>query len=209
MSIWAVVPVKALEFAKRRLTTALDAAERKRLTLNMCRDVLAALRATRGLGGIAVVTSEQSLVPSGMRRIEDRGGGLNAAVRRAAALVEAEGATAVLMIAADVPLATPHEIEAVLAAGRTTPVVVVPDRQRRGTNALLLKPPTLLAPAFGDASLARHVALARAQGVEPAILGLSGLGLDVDDVEALEVVRWATAGRPDYDFLRAAPEVLS
>jgi len=208
MSVWAVVPVKALEHAKRRLTTALNAVERKRLARTMCRDVLEALKTTRGLSGIAVVTSERSLVPSGMRRIEDRGDGLNAALRRAAALLEVEGATAVLTLAADVPLATRDEIEAVLAAGRRTPAVVVPDQRQRGTNALLLTPPTLLAPAFGDASLARHVALAKAQGVEPAILGLSGIGLDVDDVAALEDLRRATAGRPDYDFLRATPQVV-
>ena len=42
------------------------------------------------------------------------GEGLNAALRRAAALLEAEGATAVLTLAADVPLVTRDEIEAVL-----------------------------------------------------------------------------------------------
>jgi 2-phospho-L-lactate guanylyltransferase len=208
MSVWAVVPIKALAHAKRRLTPALDAAGRQRLTRTMVRDVLEALRATRGLSGIAVVTSERSLVPPGMRRIEDCGEGLNAALRRAAALLEAEGATAVLTLAADVPLTTRDEIEAVLAAGRRTPVVVVPDRQQRGTNALLLAPPTLLAPAFGEASLARHVELAEAQGIEPAILRLSGLGLDVDDVAALEDLRRATAGRSGYGFLRAALQVV-
>lgn len=208
MSVWAVVPVKALAHAKRRLTPALDAAGRRRLTRAMLRDVLEVLRATPGLSGVAVVTSERSLVPSGMRHIEDRGDGLNGALRRAAALLEAESATAVLILAADVPLATRDEIETVLAAARRTPVVVVPDRQQRGTNALLLAPPTLLAPAFGDASLARHVALAEARGIEPAILRLSGLSLDVDEVAALAELRRATAGRSGYRFLRAALPVV-
>lgn len=204
MSVWAVVPVKALDRAKQRLAPALDAPGRRRLAQLMRDDVLAALATVRGLAGVAVVTSEVDLLPAGMRRIEDRGDGLNAALARAAAVLEREGATAILAIAADVPLTSRDEIEAVLTAGRTAPVVIVPDRQESGTNALLLSPPTRMAPAFGVASLARHTAMARALGIEPVVLRLSGLGFDVDDAAALDDLRRATAGRPAYRFLTTA-----
>lgn len=208
MSVWAIVPVKALGHAKRRLAPALDPGDRERLARAMCRDVLAVLRATRGLAGIAVVTNELDLVPSGVRRIDDRGEGLNAALARAACILEAEGTTAILSIAADVPLIDHHEIEVILAAGRNVPVVIVPDRQQRGTNALLLAPPTLMPPAFGEASLASHAALARGRGVEPTILQLAGLGFDIDDAAALDELRRATAGRPAYRFLWTALQVV-
>lgn len=201
MSIWAIVPVKDLGRAKQRLAPALDAPDRRRLARAMCADVLATLATVRALAGIAVVTSERNLVPSGMRRIADRGDGLNAALARAASVLEGDGATAILSIAADVPLTNRGEIETILSAGRKAPIVIVPDCQERGTNALLLSPPTRMAPAFGVASLARHVAMARALGIEPPILRLPGLGFDVDDVAALGDLRRAMAGRPAYRFL--------
>lgn len=208
MSIWAVVPVKALNRAKQRLAPVLDAAGRRRLACAMCDDVLATLAGVRGLDGIAVVTSEPDLAPVGMRRIEDLGGGLNAALARASAILEREGATTLLTIAADVPLMECDEIEEVLAAGRKSPIVIVPDRQGHGTNALLLSPPTRMAPAFGVASFARHTAMAQALGIEPVILRLSGLGFDIDDATALDDLRRATVGHPAYRFLTPALEAV-
>jgi 2-phospho-L-lactate/phosphoenolpyruvate guanylyltransferase len=201
MSVWAVVPVKALARAKQRLAPVLDAAARQRLARTMCDDVLATLRTVPGLAGIAVVTSERDLVPAGMRRIEDRDDGLNAALALAATILQSEGSTTILAIAADVPLITRDEIERVLLAGRQSPIVIVPDRQGRGTNALVLSPPTRMAPAFGAASLARHMVMARALGIEPVVLRLPGLGFDIDDAAALDDLRQATAGRPAYRFL--------
>lgn len=201
MSVWALVPLKALNRAKKRLASELPAAERRRLVETMYNDVLAVLASVRGLAGVAVVTDERGLVPSGVRRIEDLGEGLNAAVARASARLEREGATSVLSLAADIPFASKDEIEAVLAAGRKTPVVIVPDRHGSGTNALLLSPPTRLAPAFGEASHARHTAMARALGFEPETMNLPGLGFDVDDPADLRDLRQAVAGRPSYRFL--------
>lgn len=208
MSVWAVVPVKALERAKQRLVPELDAPDRRRLVRAMCKDVLAVLAGVRALAGIAVVTDEEDLVPAGMRRIDDRGRGLNAALARASILLEREGATAVLSVAADVPLTSGAEIDMVLAAGDRAPIVIVPDRQGRGTNALFLSPPSRMAPAFGEASLARHTAMARALGVEPVILHLSGLGFDVDDPAALDDLRRAAAARPAYRFLTPALQAV-
>ena len=48
-------------------------------------------------------------------------------------------------------------------AGRPL-VVVVPDRHARGTNALLVSPPAAIEPAFGEGSLAAHMAAAVAAG---------------------------------------------
>jgi len=208
MSIWAIVPIKALDRAKQRLAPALDASDRRRLARAMCDDVLAALTAVRGLDGIAVVTGESDLVPAGMRRFDDRGDGLNAALARTAVALEADGATAILSLAADLPLASRDEIEMVLAAGRTAPVVIVPDRQESGTNALMLSPPTRMAPAFGAASLARHTARARALGLDPVVLRLPGLGFDVDDAAALDELRRVTADRPAYRFLAATLQAV-
>ena len=46
--------------------------------------------------------------------------------------------------------------------------MIVPDRHGSGTNALLLDPPTVITPAFGPGSFARHAALAAAAGRDGA-----------------------------------------
>src|SRR5262249_17745903 len=53
--IWAAVPIKEPSRAKRRLAPLLEPEEREGLVRAMATDVLAALAATPGLAGIAIV----------------------------------------------------------------------------------------------------------------------------------------------------------
>jgi len=202
MTTWALVPVKAIGSGKQRLSGVLDEGDRGRLVRAMLADVLAALGKVRGLDGIAILTPEPALAPNGTRRIEDPGGDVNAAVAHAATLLRRDGITTLLVLAADVPLATPGEIEAALAAGRTAAVVIVPDRAGRGTNALVLSPPDRIASSFGENSRAVHAASARRRGIEPAIADLPGLAFDVDEPADLERLRARASARPAYAFLR-------
>ncbi|MCH6587305.1 MAG: NTP transferase domain-containing protein [Proteobacteria bacterium] len=111
---WAVVPVKPLEAAKRRLAGALDPAARRGLSLAMLADVLDALAAAPGLDGIAVVSRDARVMEFTRRRghrvIEETGADLNAAVAQAANVLSAEGFARLLVMPADLPLAGPEEI---------------------------------------------------------------------------------------------------
>jgi 2-phospho-L-lactate guanylyltransferase len=186
---WAVVPLKDLRQAKQRLEPVLQPDERRELVLRMFADVLAALRGVHGLAGIAVVSRDPELVPSDLLWIEDPGSGLNGAIAAAARQLELRGAAAMLAIHGDVPFVKAAEIEALLHAGETTPVVIAPDRLRQGTNALFLRPSTLFATQFGIDSLPRHVAAAEAVGITPHICDLPGFGFDVDLPQDLEELR--------------------
>ena len=62
MSAWrhcAIVPVKALAQAKRRLAPVLPDAARRRLVLTMLEDVLAAARRVEGIDRVLVVTPDR------------------------------------------------------------------------------------------------------------------------------------------------------
>jgi 2-phospho-L-lactate guanylyltransferase len=59
-------------------------------------------------------------------------------------------------------------------------VAIVPDRHGEGTNALVLRPPGAIRPAFGEGSCARHVAAARDGGIPHAVEELPSLALDLD-----------------------------
>jgi 2-phospho-L-lactate/phosphoenolpyruvate guanylyltransferase len=58
--------------------------------------------------------------------------------------------------------------------------VVAASRDRQGTNALLLRPPDVIAPAFGPPSVVRHFAAGRAAGALARLVTRLGLSHDVD-----------------------------
>jgi 2-phospho-L-lactate guanylyltransferase (CobY/MobA/RfbA family) len=57
---------------------------------------------------------------------------------------------------------------------------------------------------FGEPSFQNHLAAARARGIEPVLLHLAGLGLDIDDPEDLRALieqgEPSRAGRLLQDF---------
>lgn len=184
--IWAVVPLKHTTDAKQRLAGAIEAELRRELALAMAHDVLSALAASPGLDGLAVVTLDPAASALASRfgaRVltEGAGDGQSGAVNAAARLLGREGTEAMLTIPGDVPLITPQEVEAFIAAHDRRPdFVIAPAHDGRGSNAILCAPPDVVTLRFGDDSFAPHLAAARAVGLEPKIVRLAGIGLDID-----------------------------
>lgn len=83
----AVVAVKGLERGKNRLAEALTEKERHLLITTMLSDVIGALRATRGIASINVLSSDSAVLPKDVEPIVDPGEGLNAAVAHAASVL--------------------------------------------------------------------------------------------------------------------------
>ena len=75
-------------------------------------------------------------------------------------------------------------------------VVIVPDRHGTGTNALLLTPPDVIEPSFGDDSRARHERLAQEAGATVRVAEIASLMLDVDTPEDLDALAEALADSP-------------
>jgi 2-phospho-L-lactate guanylyltransferase len=184
--VWAVLPVKRLTLAKSRLGGVLAPAERRRLARAMLFDVLDAVRATGGLSGVLVVTADAEVARlaegQGARILRDAfETGVNQAVAQATHLLTAEGRDGVVILPADVPLANPDELRAVLAAMVMGCMVLVPASGDGGTNLIAAAPPSLVDPCFGIDSFAKHVAAARGRGLEPKVMRLDGIGHDVDN----------------------------
>jgi 2-phospho-L-lactate/phosphoenolpyruvate guanylyltransferase len=184
--IWAVVPLKNTTDAKQRLAGALPAALRQRLALAMAHDVLSALAASPGLAGLAVVTLDPAASALARRfgaRVLTEGAadGQTGAVNAAARTLSREGSGAMLTIPGDVPLVTPQEVEQLIAAHDRQPdFVIAPAHDGRGSNGVLCAPPDAVRLQFGDDSFLPHLAAARALGLEPKIVHLAGIGLDID-----------------------------
>ena len=185
---WAVIPVKPLRGALRRLTPTLAAPVRCELQVAMLTDVLSACAGAAGLAGVMVVTSDPEARAMGERiaaaRVvpdHDPPRGMNAAVVRGLVAVAAAGAEAALVLTADLPLARPEDIARIIAAAPPGPsAVLVPSWDGTGTNAMLLRPPAALSPRLGPDSLARHRAQAEGRGLAVAIEELPRLALDID-----------------------------
>ena len=195
--IWAAVPVKEFVGAKQRLASLLTPEQRQALAAAMLEDVLAAL-VDAPLAGVVVNTVDPLATELarryGARVITDGArDGHSGAVAAMARLLGEEGRAGMLTVPGDIPRVSAAEIAAIIAARRPAPsITIVPAHDERGSNAILCSPPMAMPLRFGDDSFLPHLAAARALGIEPTIVKLQGVGLDIDQPADLQAFRRAT-----------------
>jgi 2-phospho-L-lactate/phosphoenolpyruvate guanylyltransferase len=193
----AVLPVKSFGRAKQRLGDAVAGVERPALAEAMALDVVDALARVAALAGVVVVSRELRIdgIDAAVELVDDPvEAGQSAAASLGVRAAVSRGAERVLLVPGDCPALDPAEVDSLLADAAPG-VVIVPDRHGSGTNALLLAPPAVIAPAFGPGSFARHAALARAAGATVRVSRLPSLELDVDTPGDLEALRAALRAR--------------
>jgi 2-phospho-L-lactate guanylyltransferase len=160
----------------------------------MFSDVLVALGRSESIDGVLVVTSDRTAQAiaggHGTTLLDDLDRGHSDAAARGIQHALAEGTERVLLVPGDCPTLDPGELDALVYRDVTAPsALIVPDRHGTGTNALLLTPPTALAPAFGPGSRERHLENARAAGTKAEIVEVPTLALDIDTPDDLAVLR--------------------
>jgi 2-phospho-L-lactate guanylyltransferase len=201
MMATAVLPVKRFDAAKRRLGTGFDEEGRRKLVAAMLEDVLAAVSAARMIARTIVVSGEpeaQELARAvGAEAIEDPAdAGHPEAALIGIAAAKGAGASTVVLLPGDCPLLDPRDLDRMLTAIPDPYVTIVPDRHGTGTNALLLRPPDAIRPAFGPGSCERHENAARAAGIPYAVERLDSLALDLDTpADLIAVTRELESGR--------------
>jgi len=184
--VHAIVPVNILKLSKARLRPVLSPAERVQFSVAMLADTLEALRKAKRLDRVTVVSADYAV-----RKIarshgagwlwEGRRRGLNKAVRLAIRESKHNGASAALIMHADIPLITPREIIDFLDHAAGYSVALTPSKDGTGTNALLMHPPGVIRPVFGGDSFPRHLALADGQGLSRRVIRTRGISFDVDE----------------------------
>jgi 2-phospho-L-lactate guanylyltransferase len=192
--IVAVIPVGELERAKSRLGEVLDAEERRDLVIALLQRTLAATGGTPRIAETLVVTPDDEVASiarvAGARVIRQTDRGLNHGLDDARRAAVDDGATALLVLPADLPGVSPVAIDAILTTldERSPVVAIVPDRHGRGTNSLLLSPPGVIDFAFGGDSRVAH--RHEAEAASTRVVELDGpLSLDVDTPEDLLLVQ--------------------
>jgi 2-phospho-L-lactate guanylyltransferase len=198
--IAALVPVKRLASAKSRLRSVLSDGQRRELVLAMLEDVLRLTVGQLAIAATAVVSADDEVLAFarrlGAQPIREQSGvrGLNAALAFAADVLASQGVDGLLVLPADVPLATPEDIETILAAWQEAPVVLCPSHSG-GTGALALRPPNGIPFRFGPRSFAAHRRAAAERGLPVAVVSRPGLALDIDRPEDLRAVLAGGASR--------------
>jgi 2-phospho-L-lactate guanylyltransferase len=193
MKLAVAVPMKPFALAKARLRPGLDDAARQKLAADMLRHVLATIAASRVAEACGVVSADPAALAIAaeydFEAIDERGvSGYNEASGVAIAWAQARRAEALLLLPADLPFLTAEDIRnLVRLADDHYPVLVIsPDRQRQGTNALLLRPPGIISPSFGEDSFLRHQRLARIAKIDHLVYLSPGIAQDIDWPEDLQ-----------------------
>jgi 2-phospho-L-lactate guanylyltransferase len=193
--ICAVVPVKETDKAKERLAPTLSPAQRQQLARAMLEDVLATLAATAELASILVVTVDRAAALIAARygaRVSAASAaeGHTAAVACAARLLAGKG-LGMLAVPADIPLVQTQDIRELLTAQRSTrdasgrAFTIVPAHDQRGSNAIVCSPADAVPLRFGEDSFFPHLAAAKENGIEPVVLRLPRIALDIDTPEVV------------------------
>ncbi len=189
MKIAAILPVRSLGAGKTRLAGILTEEERAALNGALLVHTLSLAAAFPGPRATYLTSPDpralRAAEQAGMRTVEDRGSGLNAALEEACGFARRGGAARLVILPVDIPLALPQDVLAI--AGGTDPVVIAPDRRDDGTNALCIASDIEFVPRFGPESAAAHAAEAERTGQAAAIRVRRRLTLDIDTETDWEV----------------------
>jgi len=219
----AFVPLKSPQLAKSRLAAVLAPAERQALFFTLASRVLDALAGTPDIVDVVVVTANDEVAAFAEQhrarslRLGDDLGTAQACAEAQRRIGAFQGGT--LMIAGDLPAASPSALQQLLAAlDSEAEVFIVPDRHGRGTNALLYAEGAAIEPCFGPDSCARHLAAAARAGLRATRLDIPELAFDVDvpaDLDSLyaldggfAVARISPVPRPPVLRPRRAPRLI-
>lgn len=211
--ICAIVPVNVLRTSKARLAKHLDASNRNRLSAAMLLDVLHALQKVRRIRRVTVVSADFDV-----RRIiqpmkthflwEGKRKGLNKGVRLAIRDAKRREFAAALIVPSDLPLVTPREILRFLRLSDDYSVALTPSKDG-GTNALLLRPPGIISPAFGKNSFQKHLSIANRKGLSVKVVRSAAISSDVDEPADLVDLQPLLLGNETGRFLRAMDRAVS
>lgn len=190
-TVAVVVPVKAFDQAKERLSDLLTPIERITLA-KYCAD-----RVIRAASKFAVfVVCDDPIVAQWARDhnakiVWQPNVGLNAAVHEGVRFVASLNKQLAIVAHSDLPLATDfaHLIEDQDVETLLTSVTLVPDRHKDGTNVMIVPTNVGFEFCYGKNSFSAHQQIAKTCGLSVRIFNDSGLAVDIDTADDLAVAQ--------------------
>lgn len=204
MKPWLLIPVKALALGKSRLAGTVSASTRLALNAMFLRRSLAAAAAFPGLDQTLVVTDCEDVravaLRAGASAVVQRGGiGLDAAVGEGLLELQRLGARRTIVLMGDVPMVRGTDLATLADAMRDPEVLLCPNRDGEGTNAVAMLAAAPIPLAFGGASLSRMRLHIERAGYASHQVNNSRIALDVDTPEDLS--QWLRTDERTDDLL--------
>ena len=151
----------------------------------MFRHVLSVTTTVQPVTGVLVISRDTKALAiareMGAKTLQEGAiSNLNPALLRATVVVKSWRADAVLILPADLPFISVEDIKAMIRLAEARSVVIATDRERDGTNALLVRPPGAMEYEYGRGSYERHLQHARRAGLPIAQYESERVSLDID-----------------------------
>jgi len=210
--LFAIVPVKRFDAAKRRLAPVLDTAERATLARLMFEDVLDTLMPCHDiLADVLIVTSDSDAAAlareCGAAVVADHADcGINEAILAAIDYAAPEADDAIVVMPSDIPQVTRKAFAlAAAAVAKPRSLAIAAAARDGGTNLFAARPAGVLAPQFGPLSFERHRQAAIQAGIAVQTLRLPELGLDIDRPDDLSAFLALNSATRTHAYLATLP----
>ena len=157
-----IIPVKSLKLAKLRLSSILNAEQRKILCVNMFKDVIQAASLVKKTSKIVTISSDPSILDIGSQFgdiiSEQLETNINESINSAIDFAMKKKSDSVLIIPGDIPLITPNDIDQIFNYDINSPTIIIsPSIRRNGTNLLFLMPSNIIKIEYGENSFQKHM----------------------------------------------------
>ncbi len=180
--IAVVIPIKAFEQAKDRLSSVLSADQRQLLARTTALGVLESVRSASVFVVCDNPDVSQWATVLGATVVHQSEPGLNSAVQ--VGITAAQSFDRVMIVHGDLPL--PNRLSVLLdSTVASNTVTIVPDRHRDGTNVLIIPSGVGFKCHYGAQSFAAHKAEATKLGLAIEIIEDDELALDIDTPDDL------------------------
>ncbi|MBI2938692.1 MAG: 2-phospho-L-lactate guanylyltransferase [Thaumarchaeota archaeon] len=215
MKLFTVIPVKKLDNGKTRLSPLLSKDERKELSLRMLHDVLKTISLTHAVSECVIISSDQDALNTaktvGFTPLREPSPmGINEAIQYANSFCIDHGAASTLVLPADIPLITQEDINNMVDASKPEPsVIIIPSARQDGTNALLRRPPKIIATSYDRASYPTHLCYASDKQVRFTVLHPETVMLDLDLPQDLDTFMKRRSNTATYSYLSSLKPALS
>ncbi len=192
MTLWAILPVKALEKGKSRLRPCLGSEELFMLNWTQFLSTFEKLVNCPEIDKVLVVSADEKILnhvrENGQIALEEHEkSSLNLAVSQALSFItEADGGQ-VLILPADLPWMTGKDLAGFIQLQKEGNfIAVIPDQKQTGTNAVLISNPGLLKPKFGENSFQKHTKQAQSIGTNLIVWLNKNIQRDLDTPQDFE-----------------------
>lgn len=181
-----LLPFKGLMEAKSRWPEL--GLQRSELVLSLLAQNLHTVASVVGPDNVYLVTPDSTIRArfSQYRGVTVAQGGLNEDLEAARTLIaQTRPIERLSVVLPDLPTLSPDEVGQMLKRSRRCHVLLCPDSQKVGTNALVFSPGDCLDFGFEGASFARHQKAAGRRDLSVEVLQSDGLANDCDDLDDL------------------------